>query len=174
MKRILCVAVTVALLAGISGCVKRVTLTNKFDQAEAQAALEPGNNTIKGSAVIRRNDGMAVTCAGVKVQLIPVTTYSTERMQAKYKSTESGYADAVLDVTTFTNEDPAYQTFGTRDSMCDAQGYFKFDEVKDGAFYVVTAILWEAGPGSRQGGALMRKVVVSGGKTVETMLSPHS
>lgn len=179
MKKKQLTLICIVLLA-LGGCahlmVKSVTLSNSFDPAEAQAALEAGNNTIKGSAVILRNDGVAVTCAGRKIELIPVTAYSSERMQHIYGNTERGYISAnpyAGQGTAFTNDNPEYRTQGMRVATGDAQGFFTFNNVKDGEYFVTAVVTWSATQYSQEGGVLMKRVKVSSGQNVEIVLSPH-
>lgn len=180
MKKIQFALVCVVLLV-MGGCaqmmVKNVSLTNHFDAEESRSALEPGNNTIKGSAVIRRNDGVVVTCAGMPVQIIPVTAYSSEIMAHAFGNTYRGYAPANAFAgkgVNFTNIDPAYNASGKRKSTGDAQGFFIFDNLKDGEYFVMAAVTWQASQYVQEGGALMQRVKVSNGQTVEVVLSPHS
>jgi hypothetical protein len=161
------VALTLAVV--LTGCVATtpVKLTAPFDAAQAQSLLAPGKNTITGSALMKRQDGIAVTCAGANVTLIPATAHASEIMQTIYGNTERGSARRQANIE---NRDPAYRTF-VRQSVCNAQGFFTFKDVADGDFFVVTTVVWMAG-GNQQGGALMQRVRVTGGQTQEVVLAP--
>jgi hypothetical protein len=53
---------------------------------------------------------------------------------------------------------------------CDASGSFSFPRVPDGVWYVTTAVKWD-GPGDRaEGGSMMKRVDVRGGKLVKATL----
>lgn len=175
MKRVVLFFALVALTV-CAGCATRAVLKNQFDVQEAQAALRPGNNCIKGSAVILKMNGQAVTCAGRQVWLVPVTRYSTEVMQGMYGNAQRGYMPAnAFDQrnVSFSNLHPQFNTLGLRTVLGNTQGFFVFDRVKDGDYFVVTKITWFV-PGhySPEGGHLMQRVAVLGGETVEIVLAP--
>jgi len=170
MKKI----IPVFLLMLLTACaVPKVTLKSTFNEQQAAALLVAGKNTIKGSALIRQNNGGVVTCAGTPVYLVPVTEYATERMLALYGNTNKGYFRVLAAPTGsyFENENTNYRK-QARVATCDAQGFFKFEEVADGDFYVTTSIQWRINPYVLEGGALMSKVSVEGGVTRDIVLNP--
>ena len=71
----------------------------------------------------------------------------------------------------FTNDNPAFYQ-ATKESTCDAQGFFKFDSIADGDFFVVTTVRWSPGGYTYEGGTLMRRVSLKGGETKEIVLAP--
>lgn len=142
--------------------------TAQFDADHARKMLEKGVSTIKGSALIRQRGGGVVTCAGQTVVLIPATEYADERMRVIYNQQDRGFRGYPDQVPMESN---ASYVELTRRTRCDAQGYFTFDNVGDGTFYVVTRIVWETGR-TVEGGTLMQRVNVSGVETKEIVLSP--
>ena len=165
--------VLVLIVAG--GCAvgrpPAIQLASAFFATEAREMLEPGTNTITGSAFIRQPGGGTVTCAGSQVTLIPATAYATERLRHIYGSEEAGYRS-----TSISGElrfEPDYSEYSTivRTCTADAQGEFEFDAVGDGEFYVVASVAWMVGS-SPAGGYLMQRVRVSGGETKKITLSP--
>jgi hypothetical protein len=166
------VAVFCASLA-ISGCVtmgKVVSLHSSFDAEEANRLLQPGKNSIRGSALIRQSGGGVVTCAGNQVELVPATLYAIERMQIIYRNDVRGYASPNMFSDRPVPPDPRYMNL-TRKTICDAQGFFKFENVADGEFFVFSTIVWQVGS-AYQGGHLMQRVSVQGGSTAEIVLAP--
>lgn len=166
----LAILAAVLLLAGCATAPSQpITIYAQFDAAEAAAMMAPGKNTITGSALIRQQGGGIVTCAGNPVLLIPATTYARERMAAIYGS---GSIARVGSGKTFTPDPPLYTTT-SRQTMCNAQGFFKFEDVADGQFFLVTRILWTAGRyNTQQGGFVMGRATVSGSRTVEVTMTP--
>ena len=57
-----------------------------------------------------------------------------------------------------------------RQTTCNAQGFFEFNNLADGEYYFTTDIRW--GQYGTEGGYLMRAAKVSGGETVEIVLAP--
>lgn len=169
-KVVLAIAITTALV----GCASSpVVVSSTFDIEAAKSALQPGSNTIKGSALIRQKGGGVVTCAGREVTLVPATAYADERMRHLYGNTTRGFNPAGLSARqgNFANEPPAFRSM-VRTSMCDAQGAFKFADVADGEFYVVSVVTWQVNDYFPEGGALMQRVSVRGGGTEEIVLAP--
>lgn len=174
--RLLSPAVGVVIVALLSGCVanppREVNLNNKFNPDETKRFLESGKNTVKGSALMRQSGGAVVTCAGNKVSLVPSTVYSNERIFAIYGSIERGVSSRPVK---FIPENDEYNRTGRRVSVCDAQGYFQFDNVADGEFFVTAVVQWNA-PGAYgptpQGGGLMQRVSVSNSEVKNIVLAP--
>ncbi len=167
-------ASTLALLTIFTfGCATQlVTIYTPFNKAEAEKIFEKGPNTIKGSALLRQNNGGVVTCAGRQVNLILATPYSNERIFILYKNNERGFLRQMFanQRPPFANDNPDYYE-ATRKTVCDAQGYFKFDNVADGDYYLTTSIQWSANQYTLEGGNLMQRLRVSNGETRDVVLA---
>ncbi len=169
MRLVLCLSL-VALIC--SGCAqigtRTVKLSNSFDPAEV-SHIHKTDNTVKGSAVIRTSGGRTVNSAGVEVHLLPVTPYASERITAIYGNSERGYSTQKIKF-----DPPAPQAYSDsyRVAVGDAQGFFQFENVADGSYYVTTRIMWTPGKYISVGGALMQRVTVSGGETITIVLAP--
>lgn len=166
MKKLICLAVAALAIGGCAVPAKKVQLTSQFSYDEAIKKIAPGKGTVKGSALLRQNGGGVVTCAGNEVSLIPVTGYSYERIVAIYGSSESGYATSA---PMFEGVDGEYKR-AMLTTRCDAQGYFKFENVGSGDFFVTTSVLWKV-QYAMNGGALMQRVSISGDETKELVLT---
>jgi hypothetical protein len=59
-----------------------------------------------------------------------------------------------------------------RNLICDAQGFFKYENLLDGEYYVVTDIQWAANRYVLEGGYLMLRVSVKGAEIKEVVLAP--
>jgi hypothetical protein len=165
------IAIAAALVGSLAGCaapVREVQLDEPFDQAATAELLRPGPNTVTGSGLIRQVGGGVVTCAGNRVTLIPATSYSRKRMAAIYGPRRFARPQ---DVVNFRPNPPEYQQTA-RVTACNAQGFFRFDNVADGEFFVVTTVIWHPGPYATEGGALYSPVAVKGGQAVEIVLTP--
>lgn len=165
----------VAISIALTGCatVAPVTLTKTFDENAAKRMLEKGTNTIRGSALIRQRAGGVVTCAGRSVHLIPATDYATERVMTIYGNAERGFHSAGFGSKKITfNESPAEYWRQSRQTICDAQGFFKFENISDNAFFITTNIVWKLNDYFLEGGALIQRVAVQGGEIREIVLSP--
>jgi hypothetical protein len=104
--------------------------------------------------------------------LFPVTDYASERVMYIYRSQDSGYTDyynVLPGRIKFIPDDRVYHTY-SKTTTGDVQGFFKFENLADGEYFVFADVLWEVG-NSIQGGALMQKVKVSGGQAIEIVMS---
>lgn len=129
--------------------------------------LQPGPNSITGSALIRQRGGGVVTCAGNVVHLVPATAYAQRRMATIY-----GSQKIARHAVNFADTPPGYVE-ATRTTTCNAQGFFRFDGLRDGEYFVQTFVVWTVGRyDSRQGGSLYERVAISGGRTADVTLSP--
>jgi hypothetical protein len=156
----------------LSGCAQNraISLTGSFDENQAKKMLEKGNNSIKGSALIRQQGGGIVTCAGGIVLLMPATGYAKEWAMNLYGSDVQGYFQTGPVGIDFENVDKRFYT-SVRHTNCNAAGFFEFKEVADGTFYVFTKINWHAG-GAIQGGSIMQSIKTENGQSYELTLSP--
>lgn len=169
MTRYLVAAVAAAALAvGCATPPQTVSLGVSFDAAAAQRQLADGPNIVRGSAFLRQQGGGVVTCAGAEVTMIPATPYA-QRVFAVLYGSPSGAGRRIAGAVSV---EPRSDQFGqmVRRAQCDAQGNFVFDRVADGDWFVETKVTWLVGR-DLQGGAIMRRVNVSGG-AVQVILAP--
>lgn len=168
-------AVCGLLALAFAGCAttqKTYMLNSGFDEERAREALKDGDFSIRGSAVMRRADGVTVTCAGNDVFLIPATEYADERMLLKFGSKEYGYRGYYRAIA-FT-PDPAEYHEQQRQTICDAQGFFHFKNVAAGRYYLTSAILWEPTAQSGvQGGEMLTSVEITS-SDAEVVLRPKT
>lgn len=165
------------LTLGACASTPPIQLQNTFKQSDFAWAKAAGNNTITGSAVLRTVGGEVRSCGGFEVDLIPAVQYSAERMAHLYGNAQRGYQPVPTlfqSTVTFANDPIDYQLVG-RKSACDAQGNFEFRDLPDGGYFVVVPIVWSVPTGAYssepQGGRLMRRVDVAGGKTERVVLT---
>lgn len=154
----------------LAGCLgpEKIQQKRSFDSAVVQPLLQPGNNTVKGSALFNQIGGGTVTCAGRTVFLVPRSPYADERMTIIYGNLQGGVG--IGRIPESDQASVSAYNLAAKETVCDAQGFFTFRDVADGEFYAVTAIKW--GQYNNQGGNLMRAVKVTGGESVEIVLAP--
>lgn len=168
------ITLTLSLFA-FAGCVSRVTVSSKFDVAEARKLMAPGKNTVTGTAAVTRAGSVgSVTCSGTPVYAIPSTAYARERMLAVYQSKDSGFRSAREYRLEETDKDSRAYDDTHWITMCGPKGEFVFDSLPDGEFFIETAIRWKIAEFHQQGGTLMKRVLVKGGETKQVALSGES
>lgn len=161
-----------AVLMGLSvaACAAKlmhVSLT-PADVEMASAMLEPGASTVRGSALVRQRGGGVVTCAGNDVFLVPATESGSRELRRIFGS-DQGYVrrggDASLGGGTLVAPPEP-----NRRTVCNAQGFFAFDSVRPGKWYIMTTIVWTVGD-EYQGGTLLAMAEVQEGREIEVVLS---
>jgi hypothetical protein len=145
-----------------------VNLTASLSENDMAWSKAAGNNTVTGFAVMRTAGGEPRTCAASDVTLIPDTAYARERIQALYGSIDKGYN--FLNNPVFVPDLPLYYST-IKNSTCDGQGNFIFEQIPDGSWFVVTSVIWIVA-NQRQGGTLMQRFQVQGSETKRIALSP--
>lgn len=149
-------------------------LRTSFSAADYAWAAARGRNSVTGSAVLRTRGGEPRTCAGLTAKLYPAGAYTDEVMGQMYGGADRGLYDGRATWTP-PGPVPAWAA-AARQSACDGQGYFLFDGVPDGAWYVVAEVTWDVPSGGAgvpfngQGGWLMQKITLAGGETKRVVL----
>lgn len=140
-------------------------LKSRFDPAQVQWVTQPGDAQVTGTAFLVLGDGTRKSCAGFKVELLPVADYSNERIGLTYGNNRSGQILLEQNPPAFTPDDPAYHALLLK-SQCDADGRFLFERVPAGEYYVMVFVIWKETAGEkqfRQGGAVMKRIQVAPG-----------
>jgi hypothetical protein len=155
------------LTAGCAPTIMQVGIA-PADVAAARAALEPGDAVITGSAVMRQQGGGTVTCAGNEVHLVPATGSATSELTRVFGA-EEGYVRRGGS-TTMGGGTLVVPPEPNRTVLCNAQGFFRFSDVRPGRWHVMTAVVWAAGE-NYQGGTILVTTEVASGQEVEVVLS---
>jgi hypothetical protein len=138
------------------------------DTELAKAMLAEGTGTIRGSALMRQRGGGVVTCAGNQIYLIPATQSATKEMRRLFGGDEGWVprgGDAVFGGGTLVlTPEP------NRKTVCNAQGFFTFANVRAGKWYLLTSVVWTVGD-DYQGGAMLGSAELAEGKETEVVLS---
>jgi hypothetical protein len=139
-----------------------------FSAGDFAWSQRAGANIIAGHVAFRQG-ATRYTCAGSAVVLTPETAWSRRRMAALYGSAEQA-ALPTDEVRARTPSAPAGDAGPyVKRSTCDEADQFAFGGLADGAWYAITVVRPVGDP---RGGtmALMRRVVVRGGRTVAVAL----
>jgi hypothetical protein len=162
--------VLVACVVMMAGCVaakQSLTLSIPYDRETAQKQMSPGKNTIIGSAMLKTRGGDVKTCAGEAVAIFPYIPYT---VSVFYQTHGGGFRPIYSGDVDKTNLDHDFLTYRKK-SICNPQGGFKFENLADGSYYVLTRVVWEAPEAGYQGGELVERVDVSGGETKEIVIT---
>lgn len=157
-----------AVLLALAGCaqlgIQEPPLSRGIAPSEVDWARKAGRNTVSGIATMRAGNTVH-TCAGQSANLIPDTPYARARLERIFGSTMRGQRAASLGPVKFASDDPLYVST-LRTTRCDASGTFSFPRVPDGVWYATTSVKW----GQSEGGSMMQRVEVSGGRLVKVTL----
>jgi hypothetical protein len=140
-----------------------------FNAADFAWSQRPGGNVIAGE-VVYREGATRFSCAGSTVVLTPETAWSRRRMQALYGSIDRAALPAD-EVRARTPSAPAGDAgpFVKR-TTCNDADQFGFSGLADGAWYVITVAKPASASGRGDTVALMKRVVVRGGRRVAVAL----
>ena len=170
MKKIL--IILIALFIASCAATPVMVTNSSFDANEVSWFLEEGTGTLKGSAFLQRRDGMLVTCAGNLVELIPVGTYSSERISNIYGNLDSGRTTFNIFASTRVDEaDQQYLTTYNKEKICDVDGKFSFTNLAAGSYFVISKVEWSVSDYSNEGGYLMKRVLVNDDEISEIVLN---
>ena len=164
----------VAFLGSIlaaTGCaqlgLQQSALSTPIAPSEVDWARKSGANTVGGVALMKAG-GESHTCAGQSAILIPDSAYARARMTAIFGNATKGTRAASLGPVKFERDDPLYVST-LRTTRCDASGSFSFARVPDGVWYVTSSVKWQ-GASQAEGGSMMQRVDVRGGRLVKVSL----
>jgi len=142
-------------------------LSTPITPAEVEWSRRSGANTVSGTAALKSGDA-GHTCAGQSANLVPDSAYARARMTAIFGNATRGTRAASLGPVKFDTDDPLYVST-LRTTRCDGAGSFTFPRVPDGVWYATTSVKWQ-GPSRIEGGSMMQRVDVRGGKLVKVTL----
>ena len=164
-------ALFVGLILALAGCAQfgpqEAALSTPVAPSELDWARRSGANTVSGTAVIKAG-GTTHTCAGQSANLIPDSAYARARMAAIFGNATKGMRAASIGAAKFERDDPLYVST-LRTTRCDPSGSFSFARVPDGVWYVTSSVKWQ-GASQIEGGSMMRRVDVRGGRLVMVTL----
>ncbi|MGZ9568805.1 hypothetical protein ACVTTK_05500 [Alcaligenes nematophilus] len=177
MKRLLGIAV----LAGLTGCVTmqpkemEYKIASDFNIEFARNQIADGLGEINGTAFLTQKGGGVVTCAGQDVHLFPVTEYASDRVSYLYgglpslnRTVTQNIRNVLNRKPSFVPDPPEYKEY-SKVTKCDANGEFQFSQVKDGEYYINTAVYWQAQ--TYQGGLLLTRAKVEDGKSPRIIMT---
>lgn len=150
-------AVFAALL--LAACAQKEQITTTVNQQEQAQYNKPGTATVTGSALLRQQGGGVVTCAGNEVFLMADIPVSRQIV-------------AVIRRGNIVEDGPSLSArypHAFRKSVCNAQGFFRFDNLAAGNWQLVTAIIWTVGY-YNQGGWLGTQFTIGEGETRDVVL----
>src|SRR3569832_236374 len=85
-----------------------VQLDSTFSIDEVKWVRERGDASITGKAFLRQRDGTLKDCGGFNVELLPVATYSSERIFHTYGNNRAGQVLLEDNPPTITPDAPGY------------------------------------------------------------------
>ena len=134
-----------------------------FSAADFAWSQRAGANIIAGKVAYRQGT-VRFSCAGSAVVLTPETAWSSRRMAALYGSVERAALPSDEVRARTPRAPPGDAGPFVKRTTCDDADQFAFGSLPDGAWYAITVVkpVGVTAPSM----ALMKRVVVRGGKTV--------
>lgn len=166
MKTQILIAATAAVLCACETVPEPIVISAPYD-IRTQTIGQYGDAHINGNAMLRMSDGSVRSCAGLPVQVVKVTPYSSARMMAVYGRTDRGLREAFKEAPNFAREEPGYAAAG-RSAVCDTVGNFEIPNIPLGEYFIVTRIAWEGrytngyiNHATVEGATLMQRVAIN-------------
>jgi hypothetical protein len=178
MKTITNFACFIAIAAFAAGCVTQTTPqvatiqpTIPFDESALQPFAGKGTSTITGQAFLKTTGGEVKYGAGNDVSLIPVTQYTTKRVEAFVAASDP----IVAGILAPQHIDLRLQKY-IRTVVADGSGNFEFQKIPVGDYYIVCPIFWtvanpDLGITDQAGGVANTKTHIGDGETVKVVVT---
>lgn len=170
--------VAIACVLMLNACAPIQVNLPEFNESHAKMLLKDGKNTIVGSAFLKQRDGHIQSCAGSVVELIPATDYAKSRINRLYEIDQRKFYIPTNERLKFISQkdtDEANYIDLRKRTVCDIDGKFKFENVHDGSFFVMTSVTWEYvnshGYMTTTGGPVMLPVTVKNGQTKKIIVT---
>ncbi len=131
-----------------------------------------GANVLLATVSYRPRAGERWSCSGQSVGLTPETSYSRNRIATLYSATDRAVQTvAAVRTRSAANAGLDYGQF-VRSTTCDARDSFSFQELPDGAWFLIVRVrpVSAAGQPAGDGVVVMQRVEVRGGVTRQITL----
>lgn len=185
MKTIANFTCFIAIAAFAAGCVtppRQLTTpqaatpqpTIPFDESALQPFAVKGTSNITGQAFLKTAGGEVRYGAGDNVLLIPVTPYTTEKIQA-FVGVEGEGSSIVAGIGLLSLQGDDRMQKYIRTVVGDGSGNFEFQDIPAGDYYIVCPIYWnvpsEYGGMEQTGGVANAKTHVGDGETLKVVVT---
>lgn len=155
MRHLLVLSFVIFLYTSGSGQQKTpIKIVNKFNYEEVKWFKTKGKGTIKGIAKFKSKNGVLRFGKEFRIELMPTSLYTEERLYHIYKNKKSGFVYIEDSVPKFIPDPKGYHD--TKKIMCNEAGEFEFNQLPVGDYYIVAFMLWD-----KTGGGLMQRVSLS-------------
>jgi hypothetical protein len=160
------IAVAVAAFAAmlfLGACApqRTVEIRTQMTSDELKPFVGSGSGTVVGQGFLRQQGGGVVTCAAATVYLVPEVPYTRERIGLLLRG-QNPEPPAI-------NVDDRLNAV-RRETICDAQGRFRFNQIPPGDWFAITSVGWIVG-GVQQGGGLYKAVAVRPSHETEVLMT---
>jgi len=134
MKVTMLITLVLSFTSHIALATEPLPLESHFSEDELQWLKEEGTATVKGKAYIKLADGSYKGCDGFNIELLPATSYSSERIQKTYGNTQQGQILISQNPPKFTPDPKAYHEL-TLKAKCGENDAFVFENVPQGRIF---------------------------------------
>jgi len=133
-----------AAVLGVTGVIfsegwdspQNYNMRSTFSARQAAHILQYQSTVVQGRVWVKTPGNLTIVGKRSRVQLIPVTAYSTEYIDAMF----DGKRTSILNVSV-VNLDPNFFKY-VRHEVADLDGLFAFSGVPDGDYFVLSSLKW--------------------------------
>ena len=138
----------------------------RYDEADFTWSSQGGENAVTGRVAYRSKAAGGYSCAGGSVALTPEAPFSAARTMRLYGSVQHAVTSPET-VRARSAEDgaPPYASF-VRSATCDAEGVFRFTDLPDGGWFLIT----RASPKKGEPLVFMQRIETRGGRSIKVEL----
>lgn len=141
-----------------------VAIENEFEEDEMSWFTQSGNGSIGGVAKFKSKAGSVKYGSQFRIELMPYTSYTAERLSKIYNNADSGSIFVQDGVPRFIPDPYGYHK--TIQTQCSEEGEFEFANLPMGTYYVIAFMLWDEN-GELNGGGIMRKISLKTGESAQ-------
>ena len=153
--------------------------SKEFNENDIAWAKESGKTKIEGSSFIVDRmglNGTIHTCVGFSAWLIPQSDFMEEYLNYLFDNLEESFWDHKGPIPFKKAEITTDSDGGVRESKCDTDGKFEFNNVPNGTYYVNSTVYYVGGPfrtipPDDKGGMFLKKVVVNDQDSLRVVLT---
>ena len=156
------------LLTGCANMTEPVEIKRiSFPESEYLSLPQSGSGKISGQVFLKTTGGEVKYGAGSKVWLNPKTSYSDQWYSIQQQNNFNIYGYGIKKLN---NPNIRISDF-VKETQADGFGYFNFDNVPPGLYYLSSGVIWQPIKGAPQGGLIVKIIKVVDDKEIEIMLT---
>jgi len=139
-----------------------IAILSDYKDEEVDWFKNKGTASISGTAKFKSKQGVLKFGKEFWVELMPASTYTTERLRKIYGNNDEGFIFARDGVPRFIPDPAGYHE--TLKMTCDENGAFTYSDLPTGSYYLIAFMLWNDEANILSGGGIMKQITLEEGE----------